>query len=307
MNLMIGNHLVILAAAALAAPAIHAAPVEYDAPEYHLIVCRPFDSWSGDTSVMAGERETIADRRGRISYRDVESGGHTRGAGITLLNGPTDDAVTTEVVSQFKQRGVSVSGRGSYHWTMGLPTELEPGAYDHLKQAQSLLYDALIRRQGDPDAIAGSMKARHVLGSVLAVAAIGVSMDKFGGIGGSVVATTFAGDIAQLPVGVRQSFAPFDLPDLDTHAFTKIEVYPVKVNEGGSPGQVIVAYKGAASPTARQAALVQAIVSVAGADTTPEAIDQARTADLKRRRETWASCATADACPASRQEGEAAK
>lgn len=300
------NPLLILTVAVLAAPAVQAAPVEYDTPEYHLIVCRPFDSWSGDTSVMEGERETIADRRGRISYRDVDSGGYMRGAGITLLNGPTEDAVTTEAVSQFKQRGVSVSARGHYHWTMGLPTDLEPGAYDHLKQAQTVLYDALIRRQGDPDKIPASMMARHVLGNVLAVAAIGTSMDKFGGVGGSVVATTFAGDIAQLPLGVRQSFAPFDLPELDAQAFTKIEVYPVKVNEGGSPGQVIVAYKSAPSPATRQAALVQAIVSVAGADTSPEAIDQARAADLKRRRDTWQACETAGGCGAN-HEGEAAK
>lgn len=301
------NPFVILLAVVLVAPVVYATPVEYDTPEYHLIVCRPFDSWSGDSSVMSGERETIADRRGRISYRDIDSGGRTRGAGITLLNGPTEDAVTTEAVAQFRQRGVSVSARGSYHWTMGLPTELEPGAYDRLKEAQTLIYDALIRRQGDPDKIPGSMMARHVLGNVLAVGAIGVSMDKFGGIGGSVVATTFAGDIAQLPLGVRQSFAPFDLPELATHSFARIEVYPVRVNEGGSPGQVIVAYKGAPSPRARQAALVQAIVSVAGADTTPEAIDQARAADLKRRRDTWSACATAGGCSASSEEGEASK
>lgn len=295
------------AALVIATSTAWAAPVEYDAPDYHLIVCRPFDSWSGDTSVMAGERDTIADHRGRISYRDVESDGHTRGAGITLLNGPTDDAITTDTVALLKQRGVTISARGSYHWTMGLPTELEPDAYVNLKQAQTALYDALIRKQGDPDKVAGSMAARRVLGNVLAIAAIGAGMDKFGAVGGSVVATTFAGDIAQLPLGVRQSFVPFDLPDLDTTKFTKLEVYPVKVNEGGSPGQVIVAYRGTPSSTARRAALVQALASVSGSDTTPEGIDAARAADLKRRRDSWAACISAGGCGAPVQEGEATK
>jgi hypothetical protein len=304
---MHSRQLVAITAALLAASAAGAAPVEYDAPDYHLIVCRPFDSWSGDTSVMAGERDTIADHRGRISYRDVESNGHTRGAGITLLNGPTDDAVTIDTVALMKQRGVEISARGGYHWTMGLPTELEPDGYVHLKQAQSALYDTLVRRQGDPDKVAGSMMARHVLGNVLAVAAIGAGMDKFGPIGGSVVATTFAGDIAQLPLGVRQSFAPFDLPELDAKQFSKLEVYSVKVNEGGSPGQVIVAYRGAPSTATRHAALVQALASVSGSDTTPDAIDAARAADLQRRRDSWAACIKAGGCGAPPQEGGAAK
>lgn len=301
------NGLIAGAVAILAASTAWGAPVEYDAPDYHLIVCRPFDSWSGDTSVMAGERDTIADHRGRISYRDVEASGHTRGAGITLLNGPTDDAVTTDTVALMKERGVSISARGGYHWTMGLPTELEPSAYVHLKQAQTALYDTLVSRQGDPDRVAGSMMARHVLGNVLAVAAIGVGMDKFGAIGGSVVATTFAGDIAQLPLGVRQSFAPFDLPELDAKQFSKLEVYAVKVNEGGSPGQVIVAYRGAPSSEVRHAALVQALASVAGSDTSPAAIDAARAADLHRRRDAWARCIKAGGCGATSQEGEASQ
>ena len=283
------------------------APVEYDAPEYHLIVCRPFDSWSGDLSVMAGERETITDRRGRISFRDVDANGSGRGAGITLLNGPTDDPVTQETVALMKQRGVAISSRGSYHWAMGLPTELEPVDYPHLRQAQTALYEALIRKQGDPDKVPGSMQARRLLGNVMAIAAVGAGFDKFGGIGASVVATTFAGDIAHLPLGVRQSFAPFDLPELDPSQFSKLEVYPVKVNEGGSPGQVIVAYKGEPSTAARHAALVQALASVAGSDTTPDAIDAARAADLQRRREVWTACVHAGDCGSATHDSEASK
>ncbi len=304
---MLSQAFVLATAAVITSAPAAASPVEYDAQDYHLIVCRPFDSWSGDTSVMAGERDTIADRRGRISYRDIDSDGHVRGAGITLLNGPTEDPVTTAAVEVFKQRGVTISARGSYHWTMGLPTELQPEDYPHLRLAQTALYDALIRKQGDPDKIVGSTLAKHVLGNFLAVAAIGIGMDKFGATGGSVVATTFAGDIARLPLGVRQTFAPFDLPELEVSSFAKLEVYPVKVNEGGSPGQVIVAYKGTPSPATRQAALVQAIASVAGTDTTPEAIDAARSSDLKRRQDTWSACVNAGGCGTGAREGEASK
>ena len=273
-----------------------AAPVEYDSPEYHLVVCRPFDSWSGDTKVMDGERDTIASYRGRVSYRVSATTSTVRGAGLTLLNGPSDDAITTDTIALMKSRGVAVSSLGSYHWQMGAATELEPGNYALMRQAQSAIYEALIRKQGDPEKIPGSTSARRVLGNVLAFSAIGLGMGKFGALGGSVVATTFAGDISQLPVGVRQSIAPFDLPDLDATGFTTLEVFPVKVNEGGSPGQVIVAYKAVPTDATRHDALVQALASLAGSDTSPDAIDAARALDLQHRREVWNTCVSASTC-----------
>lgn len=284
-----------------------AAPVEYDTPDYHLVVCRPFDSWSGDMKVMDGERETIADHRGRVAYRVSASTATVRGAGLTLLNGPTDDAITVDTIALMKSRGVEVSSRGSYHWQLGAATELAPGSYALVRQAQSAMYQALIRRQGDPEKIPGSISARRVLGNVLAFTAIGVGMDKFGALGGSVVATTLAGDVAQLPVGVRQSFAPFDLPDLDAAGFATLEVFPVKVNEGGSPGQVIVAYKTKPSETIRHDALVQALASLAGSDTSPDAIDAARALDLRHRRDVWNACVSAGACGTPRDSGEEIK
>jgi hypothetical protein len=285
-----------LAALLTASTGSPAAPVEYDTADYHLVVCRPFDSWSGDTKVMDGERDTIASHRGRVSYRVSTTTSTVRGAGLTLLNGPTDDAITTDTIALMKSRGVAVSSLGSYHWQMGGSTELEPVNYALMRQAQSAIYVALIRKQGDPEKIPGSMAARRVLGNVLAFAAIGVGMDKFGALGGSMVATTFAGDIAQLPIGVRQTFVPFDLPELDATGFTKLEVFPVKVNEGGSPGQVIVAYKAEPTDAIRHDALVQALASLAGSDTSPDAIDAARARDLQHRREIWNACASAGAC-----------
>lgn len=302
-------HTLICVASLLATSAASfAAPVEYDTPEYRLVVCRPFDSWSGDLDVMDGERETIASRRGRFAYRTSPTNAARRGAGLSLMNGPTDDAVTTDTVALLKSRGVDISMRGSYHWELGLGTELAPADYPVLRRVQSQLYEAQIRKQGDPEKIPGSASARRFMGNVLAFAAIGVGLNKYGAIGGSVVATAFAGDIAQLPVGVQQSFAPFDLPELDAAAFTSFEVFPVKVNEGGSAGEVVIAYKTDRMEAVRHDALVQVLVSLAGSDTTPEAIDAARALDLAHRREVWKACVSAGQCgPAADHHEEATK
>ena len=271
-----------------------AAPVEYDTDDFHLVVSRPFDSWSGDASVMDGELDTIRDHRAHFRYFLTER--QSLGAGLSLINGTSSDQVTKDTVVLVQSKGFEITQRGGYHWAMGLPTELDPKSYPLLRQAQSAMYDALIRQQGEPDKIPGSMGARRVLGNLLALGAIGVGMNKFGGTGGYVVTNAFAGDIAQLPVKVRQSFAPFDLPPMDNFEISKIEVFPVKVNEGGSPGQVIVAYKTPPTEASRRAAFVLALSSLTGADTTPQAVEAARAADLQRRKDTWNECVSAHQC-----------
>jgi len=299
--MIIRRALGVLALSSIAAAAI-AAPVEYDTDDFHLIVSRPFDSWSGDVSVMDGELETIRDHRAHFKYFISERG--SLGAGLSVFDGTSHDAVTTETVALVQSRGFEISQRGGYHWALGLPTELDPKDYPLLRQAQSALYDALIRKQGEPDQIAGSMRARRVFGNLLALGAIGAGMNKFGSTGGYVVTNAFAGDISQLPIKVRQSFAPFDLPALDKFEVSKIEVFPVKVNEGGSPGQVIVAYKTAPTDASRHAALVQALASLTGSDTTSEAVETARAADLQRRRDTWNACVSAHQCGDTKDQPE---
>lgn len=278
----------------LVAASSFSAPVEYDTEDFHLVVSRPFDSWSGDVSVMDGELDTIRNRRAQFKYSPAER--HTLGAGMSVFNGTSSDQVTTDTVALVQSRGFEISQRGGYHWSMGVPAELDPKDYPLLRQAQSALYDELIRKQGEPDQIPGSARARRIFGNVLAIGAIGVGASKFGGTGAYVVTNAFAGDISQLPIKVRQSLAPFDLPALDKFEISKIEVFPVKVNEGGSPGQVIVAYKTPPSDASRRAALVQALASLTGSDTTPEAIEAARAADLQRRMDYWKACVSAHQC-----------
>ena len=287
------------------APVCAAAPVEYDTDAFHLIVCRPFDSWSGDVSVMDGELDTIRSRRARFMYVPAER--RTRGAGLALIGGTTDDPLTAETVKLVTSRGFTISQRGSYHWGMGMPTALDPKDYPLLRQAQSALYDALIRKQGDPDQMPSSASSRRILGNLLAIGAVGVGLNKFGTTGGYVVTNAVAGDIAELPIQVRQSFAPFDLPALDKLEISSIDVYPVKVTEGGSPGQVIVAYKSPATESVRQSALALALTSLTGADTTPDAIEASRSADLQRRKEYWEACVASKRCGAGAEQSAGAQ
>ena len=296
---MFSRRLLAVAILPIAATAT-ASPVEYDTPDYHLVVSRPFDSWSGDRSVMEGELDAVRHKRAQLRY--TMPGNRHLGAGMSLLGGTSSDSLTVDTVALVESRGFEISQRGGYHWEMGLAAQLDPGDYPRMRAAQSGLYDALIRAQGDPDKVSGSMAARRVLGNLLAVGAIGAGLNKFGTTGAYVVTTAFAGDISQLPVKVRQAFVPFDLPALEGMEISKFEVYPVRVNEGGSPGQVLIAFKAMPTDEVRHTALVQALASLSGSDATLESIEAARAADLQRRKATWAACLAAHQCGATADE-----
>lgn len=298
----IRRHFCVLALSSMAVTSF-AAPVEYDTDDFHLVVCRPFDSWSGDASTMDDQLDAIGGHRAQIRYMVSDATKEERGAGRTLLNGPSDDPLTTDTIALVKSRGFSISHHGSYFWRMGTGAELEPSDYPRLREAQSAMYDALIRQQGDPDKIPGSMRSRRVLGNLLALGSIGLGMNRFGGTGAYVVTTALAGDIAQIPIKVRQAFAPFDLPSLDKFQIAKIEVYPVGAAVGATPGQVVVAYRTPPTDEMRHAALVQAMASLTGSDTTPQAIQASRAADLQRRNDYWNACVSAHRCGATNDQG----
>jgi hypothetical protein len=277
------------------------APAEYSTDTTHLIVCRPLDSWSGDNGVMEAELDMVKSRRAHIRILLDEKGHREIGAGNTLLNGPSDDPLITAAMQAFKARDFEVTHRGRYYWALGVPQAFDPSTYDQLRAGQLAAFTLLIHRQGDPDAIPGSVTARKALGNFLALGGTLWGADKYGATGAYVMTTTFAGDLYQLPLPMRQRIAPCILPQLDAKSFKEMEVYPVKVNDGGSSGQVIVAYREAKTPEVTRTALVQAIVSIAGADTTPEAVERARAQDLAYRKSIWAQCVSAGQC------GDAAK
>jgi len=272
------------------------APPEYDEPAFHLVVCRPMDSWSGDTSAMDAQVEMLSARRAHIRILKDEDGRREVGAGISLLNGPSDDPVVRSAVDALKVRGFEISSRGHYIWALGLPFSLEPSAYAQFRAAQDQAYRLLIERQGNPDRIPGSVAARRVLGGLLAAGATVAGGEHFGGVGATVVLNAAAGDLYALPLPLRRRVAPCGLPELDAGSFTLIEVYPVKVNDGGSPGQVVVAYRTEKSDDISRAALVRAIVAIVGADTTPTAVAAARAQDLAYRKAVWTACEAERGC-----------
>ena len=119
--------------------------------------------------------------------------------------------------------------------------------------------------------------------------------EKFGALGSQTVLNTgVAGDIYQLSTSGRAALVPVDLPDFDASSYKTVEVR--KVIQNGRLGQVIIAYKNDKTDDAENAALIKAIVTLTGADTTVDAIKEARAKDLSERQAIWDACVTEGKC-----------
>ena len=88
---------------------------------------------------------------------------------------------------------------------------------------------------------------------------------------------------------------PAVLPALDTNAYRRIDVRRVDFRPD-SPGEIVIAYKTEKTPQAEQDALVKAIVALAAADTTADAVDAARQTDFKERVAIWDACVADGKC-----------
>jgi hypothetical protein len=175
---------------------------------------------------------------------------------------------------------------------------LAPADYAKFAQAQLDYQQMFWQREGDPRTLPARVKVRNFIGNALSVGALFIPAHQLGVANGvQVMANSgLAEDIGNLPREARAALVPAALPALDTSAYRQIEVRRVEF-QPDTPGEIIIAYKTDKTPEAEQAALIKAIVTLAGADTTPDAVEAARQADYEKRVAVW------DASVASQPDG----
>jgi hypothetical protein len=89
------------------------------------------------------------------------------------------------------------------------------------------------------------------------------------------------------------------LPEFNASSYKYIDVRRVEEGPHESPirvGQIIIAYKNEKTDESEKTALVKAIVSLTGADTTVADISKAREEDLVKRQAIWDECVALDKC-----------
>ncbi|WP_148046460.1 hypothetical protein [Ralstonia pseudosolanacearum] len=284
----------IFAAAACCVTLAHAKPVEIDTDSAHIIVVRPIDLWSGDTSALEDTMKSVTERR--VSYDVFVDGTRYRGSPL-VFQGISDHPVTLGVEAELKSLNTRLVRQDAYNFHVTDSTPLAPSDYPRLAKLQDTYYQRFVLRQGDPRTLPGHMRARNLLGNALSVGALFLPSGALGASTGvQVMANSgLAEGIGNLPRQAMAAMAPSPLPPLDPAAYKAIDVRRIEFNRD-TTGQILIAYKVDKTPDIERDALIRAIVTATGADTTAEAVAQSREADYQQRLLLWDACVADGKC-----------
>jgi hypothetical protein len=283
----------ILVALSIAANAAIGAPVEFDTKAAHVIVVRSVDAWSGDAGVSEDTLDAI--RQQKAAYSVVTT--YPKTGKIMELDGEDQIPVFSGLRSALAKTSFKFGRTGKSGFRVREPIAIAPADMSTIAQAQSEFYKQVVISQGDPATLPGRVKAKKFFGGVLAVGATFLAMDKFGAVLGSsaTLGSGITSDIYAIATKNRAAIAPINLPNLDFSQYKSIDVRKV-LGAADRTGQIIIAYKEEKTPEAEQEALILAIVSAAGADTTVTEVEKARTEDLANRIAIWDACVLAGQC-----------
>ena len=280
-------------AAVFASPAV-AAPVEFDTASAHIIVVRPVDIWSGDAGAQGDSLDMVKAKRANYVLQLVP--GTVLRGGPHWFESPANHPIVAAVREALQPYGFSISSDEDYVFGVRAAETIEPDQFEAVRDAQAETYKQIIADQGDPDTLHRRLLGRKLAGNVLALLTLGVAGGALGPSGATVaLGSGIVGDAYQAPSWVPNALAPALLPALDPKAYKTIEMRRL-VYRSGMIGQIVIAYHDEKTPQAESEALVKAIVSATGADTTPEAIEASRASDLAYRESVWKTCVAEYRC-----------
>jgi len=279
--------------ASMLSSAAFAAPVEFDTPDAHVIVMRALDTWSGDNT--ASEESLEAVKNHEAGYRVFRHKGDVLGFPI-LFGGLADDKVVQGVNSELKPLSFKLE-QARVNFSVDKPLALEPIKYADFANYQRELYKAVVISDGNPATLHGRVSGKKFFSGVISLATIGIAGAKFGALGSQTVLNTgVAGDIYQLGASGNAALSPIDLPAFDASNYKSIDVRRVVQGNNDRLGQVIIAYKNDKTNDSENTALIKAIVTLTGADTTIDAIKLTRAEDLAKRQSIWDTCVAEGKC-----------
>ena len=277
-----------------------AAPVELDTPSTHIIVVRPVDAWSGDVSVSEDSLDAVRDRVTHygvvaISTKTGKSVELYGGAG--MFGGVADHPITRGVQTELLKKNMKLAKNGKSVFRVLDPIAINPEDMAAIAVAQTEFYKQFVISQGDPETLSGKVRVKKLIGGVAALGATLFAMDKFGAVAGSsaTLGSGITNDIYSIATKNRGALSPINLPNVDFTQFKSVDVRKV-VGAADRMGQVIIAYKEDKTPEAEEEALIKAIVTLTGADTTPAEVEKSRALDLANRRAIWSACLAESKC-----------
>lgn len=289
----------LVAAGALGcASAVSAAPVHIEVPGAHVIVVRPMDTWTGNTTTAEYSLDSLTRRKTAFAYDD----------GTGKLRYPSNKPTSTNPIptqmemlvhSGLAKYGFTNNGSSGFSNRMSEPTTINPAQMPTFLAAQNEVFKEFVVRQGDPATLASRIKWRKALNVVATMAFIGAGADKFG-INNSanyVFTLGIPEGLAKLTIGERRALSTVPAPTFDFAGYSSVDVRKLAIDD--RVGQILIAYKGEKTAAVEDVALAAGIVTASAADTSKEAVELARVQDFEMRKAIWSDCVAGGRCKAN--------
>ena len=295
------NIYIFLICASLLSLQLFAAPIELDTPDTHIIVMRALDSWSGDKGASEDSIKGVAKRETGYTLISPNGQKYVVSSIPTLFgfNGFTEsNAVFKGVLDALKVINFKLA-QSAVNFKVDKAIALEPSKFTDFIKYQGELYKNLVTSEGNPATLHNSVSAKKFFSAVLSIGTVVIAGDKFGSLGSNAMLnSSIPGDVYQFSSSSRAALTPLDLShvNFDASSYKSIDVRRVIQGNNERVGEVIIAYKNNKTDDAENAALIKAIVSLTGADTTVEAIQHARDEDFAKRQAIWDACVADGKC-----------
>ena len=276
-----------------------AAPIFLDTPTAQIVVANPDEGFYEDVSFGKDILESFGKKKFAYDYIDRSGKSQT---GYKLLFGGMDDTpIVNAVTPILEKKGLRLTNSAHIAHLLSA-VSIPPEQVADFIQGQARLYRLSVEMQGNPDELVSKATKRRFLGNAAALGLMLVGMNNLGAAAGSQL-TMGSGLSDSVYAAVSKNRAAAIAADLtqvgvDFSTATAVQARTVK-SDGGNIGQVLIAYKVPLTPEVENAAMVEAIVALAGADRTPEQIIQARQADFDKRKQIWQTCVQEGRCTAN--------
>lgn len=288
-----------LAALFLTTSIATAAPVVIDTPSAYIIVIRALDTWSGDRDASEDSLAEVSKHRGGFVLAS-EKGPRYDTLGYPMMFGFNGDSegnpVVHGVIEALKPLNFKLH-QDATNFKVENAGTVEPKKFAAFANYQRELYRNFVTTEGNPATLHNSVFAKKILSGALAIGTVAVAGDKYGFLGKeAALNSNIPSDLYQFGASGNAAITPLDLPDFDATGYKAIDVRRVIQGNNDRAGQIIIAYKNDKTEEASNAALIAAIVSLTGADTTVEEIEKSRAADLAKRQAIWDACVSEGKC-----------
>jgi hypothetical protein len=284
--------LAVYSAVAIGVSSVAAGQVELDTDDAHIIVVRPVDAWSGDAELAEYTMKNLKDR---VAAFTLYTGPKTSVSGFTTLFQSVEDAPQIKAIQEaLSARDTKIGSiNKSMHFIIKPVIAVQTEDLPKFFEVEKRFYRNVVINQGNPDTLQTRVKRKKVLGSIASVASLVAMSSAFGLSNGTAIASglNLPDDVYSAFARLRGTLVPVDVEPSDLSTYKRVEVRRVTAED--RVGQIIIAYKSDKTEAAELAALVKAVPTLLGADTTPEMAQKARDEDFAKRQAIWKECVLA--------------